>query len=149
MKGAALAAAAASVAGQPCLAASLGPDGGMARGKVGAFAGASLRLPFGAGRHSAAASARLQVSSVTLAYDRRSGGLAERFGTGVDLGLNRSGRPDLRLAGSAPAEVKRRIGFKGSTGYIVVGGVVLIVLLLAAVASAQPKPGPQPGDFGP
>jgi hypothetical protein len=147
MKGAALAAAA-SVGAQPCLAASLGPDNGIARGKVGAFAGASLKLPFGTGRRSAA-SARLQVSAVTLDYDRRSGGLVERFGTGLDLGLSRSGKPDLRLAGSTPAEVKRRIGFKGSTGYIVVGGVVLVILLLAAVASAQPKPGPSPGDFGP
>jgi hypothetical protein len=147
MRGAALAAAA-SVAAEPCLAASLGPDSGIARGKVGAFAGASLRLPFGAGPRMAA-SARLRVSAVTLDYDRRSGGLVERFGTGLDLGLSRSGRPDLRLAGSSPAEVKRRIGFKGSTGYIVVGGVVLVILLLAAVASAQPKPGPRPGDFGP
>jgi hypothetical protein len=147
MRGAALAAAA-SVAAQPCLAASLGPDGGIARGRIGAFAGASLRLPFGAGPRPVA-SARLQVSAVALDYDRRSGGRVERFGTGLDLGLSRSGRPDLRLAGSAPAEIKRRIGFKGSTGYIVVGGVVLVILLLAAVAGAQPKPGPQPGDFGP
>jgi hypothetical protein len=147
MKAAALAAAA-SVAAQPCLAASLGPDSGIARGKVGAFAGASLRLPFGAGPRMAA-SARLRVSTITLDYDRPSGGLVERFGTGLDLGLSRFGRPDLRLAGSSPAEVRRRIGFKGSTGYIVVGGVVLVILLLAAVASAQPKPGPRPGDFGP
>jgi hypothetical protein len=139
-------AAAGSVAAQPCLAAGPAGESGLVRGRVGAFAGASLVLPFGSGRRSVA-SARLQLAPVAAYYDGRSASLVERRGVGIELGLTSAGKPDLRLAGSAPAELKRRTGFHGSTGYIIVGGVVLVVILLAAIANASPKPGPRPGDF--
>jgi|GEM_PF-1763677 len=145
------AAAAASVAAQPCVAAGLGGESGFGPGRVGAYAGASLALPLGPGRHEAP-KARLRLSPVSAYYDGRSGRLVESpGGAGVEIGLTGHGKADLRIAGGRPAEIGRtlgqRIGFKGSTGYIVVGGAVLLVLLLAAVANASPKPGPRPGDF--
>jgi hypothetical protein len=137
--------AVAAIAAQPCAAASFGDEGMAGAGRIGAFAGVALALPVGAlGR--ARPSARLQLSPVYAAYDR-SGFARVRPGGGLALGLEGPGKLGLRLAGSSPAELKRRIGFKGSTGYIVVGGLLVGVLLLAAVANAQPKPGPRPGDF--
>ncbi|MFL6844160.1 MAG: hypothetical protein ACJ8ER_04690 [Allosphingosinicella sp.] len=133
---------------QPGLAAPLGSESGPVRGHVAAFAGASFTLPLGSGRHERA-SARLQLSPVASFYDGGSGRLVRQSGAGLELGLTSNGTPDLRLAGYGPAELKRTLGFKGSTGYVIVGGAVLVVLLLAAVASASPKPGPRPGDFGP
>jgi len=120
----------------------------MAAGRFGAFAGASVVLPLGAASRRAA-TARLQLSPAFVDADSRTGAVVRRFGAGLDLGLGRTGKLDLRLAGRSPAEARQRLGFKGSTGYIIVGGVVLGVLLLAAVANAQPKPGPRPGDFPP
>jgi hypothetical protein len=145
MKCAALAAAA-SVAVQPCLAAPLGGAGRFAGAHVGAFAGGSFVLPLGGGRQ-ARPSARLRISPVTAFVDTRSGAIVERQGQGLELGLTGAGHADLRLAGGRPAALKRQLGFKGSTGYIVVGGVVVLVLLLAAFAAASPKPGPRKGDF--
>lgn len=140
-------AAAGAVVAQPCLAAPLGSESGAVPGRMGAFAGASFVLPFGARGRAAAPSARLQVAPVSAYRDGRSGALVQRRGAGVELGLTGAGTPDLLLAGNRPAALKRTLGFKGSTGYIVVGGVVLAVALLAAVAAASPKPGPRPGDF--
>ena len=137
--------AAAAMAAQPGAAAALGEQGVPGAGRIGAFAGASLALPLGSPRR-ARPSARLQLSPVYAAYDGRGFGRVQP-GSGLALGLEGAGKLGLRLAGSTPAEQKRRIGFKGSTGYIVVGGLLVGVLLLAAVANAQPKPGPRPGDF--
>jgi len=137
--------AACAAAVQPCLAA--GADGRMAAsGHVGAFAGASFTLPFGGAGHSGPA-ARLELSPAFAVTNPASGETFERRGAGFALGLTRAGKPDLRFGGRSQTELKRSLGFKGSTGYIVVGGVLLLVVLLAAVASAQPKPGPRPGDF--
>jgi hypothetical protein len=135
------------VAAQPCLAAGLGGESGFGAGRVGAYAGASLAFPLGPGRHGAP-TARLRLSPVSAYRDSRSGRLVERpAGAGVEIALTGAGKADLRIAGERPARIGERIGFKGSTGYIVVGGAVLLVLLLAAVANASPKPGPRPGDF--
>ena len=133
-----------AIAAQPCLAA--GADGRLlATGHAGAFAGASFTLPFGGGH--ARPTARLELSPAFAVADPVSGETFQRRGAGFSLGLTRAGKPDLRFAGRGEAEVTRSLGFKGSTGYIVVGGVLLLVVLLAAVANAQPKPGPRPGDF--
>jgi len=144
---AAASAAAACVTAQPCLAAGLGGESGFGPGRAGAYAGASLSLPLGPGRH-LAPRARLRLSPISAYHDARSGRLVESpSGAGLEIGLTGEGKADLRIAGARPVEIGRRIGFKGSTGYVVVGGAVLLVLLLAAVASASPKPGPRPGDF--
>ena len=132
---------------QPCLAAELPREGGAVAGRMGAFAGAGVAVPLGTARR-AAPRARLQVGPAFALVDVRTGALTgSRRAAGIELGLDPRGAPALSIAGRSGPELTRRIGFKGSTGYIIVGGVVLAVALLAAVAAAQPKPGPQPGDF--
>jgi hypothetical protein len=139
--------AAGAAAADPCLAA--GIEAGPQRSAIGAFAGMKIAVPFGGGR-ARAPRARLQVAPSYATLDAGSGApLGVRTGAGVELGLGRHGALDLSIAGRDAPELKRQLGFKGSTLYIVVGGVVLLVALLAAVASASPKPGPRPGDFGP
>jgi hypothetical protein len=139
--------AACAAAADPCLAAGL--EAGPQRSAIGAFAGVKVALPFG-GRGSRAPRARLQVAPTYATVDAGSGApLGIRTGAGIELGLGRRGALDLSIAGRDAPQLKRQLGFKGSTPYIVVGGIVLLVALLAAVASASPKPGPRPGDFGP
>jgi hypothetical protein len=139
--------AACAAAAEPCAAAGFAEESGALRGRVGAFAGVRIAMPFG-GPHAAVPRARLQVAPSYALLDARSGALVgTSAGAGVELGLGRGGRPALEIAGRTAPELKREISFKGSTGYIVVGGVVLLVVLLAAVAAASPKPGPRPGDF--
>lgn len=140
--------AACAAVAEPCAAAGIVGQEDAARGRVGAFAGVRIAMPFGgAGR--AAPLARLQVAPSYALVDARSGALVgTRAGAGVELGLTRGGAPAMEIAGRSAPALKRELGFKGSTTYIVIGGVVLLVALLAAVAAAQPKPGPRPGDFG-
>jgi hypothetical protein len=141
--------AACAALAEPCLAAGTAGDPATLRGPAGAFAGVRIAMPFGGARR-AAPVARLQVAPSFAAVDARSGVLVgTRTGAGVELGLGRNGAPAFEVAGRSAPELKRQLGFKGSTPYVVIGGVVLLVVLLAAVASAQPKPGPRPGDFGP
>jgi hypothetical protein len=135
------------MAGQPCLAAGIPGDGGPVRGRMGAFAGMGVAVPLGPGRRSVPR-ARLQLGPAYGVYDSRSGGLlGSRRPAGLELGLTRRGAAAFSIAGQGRPELERRLGFKGSTGYIVAGGVLILVVLLAAVANAQPKPGPRPGDF--
>jgi hypothetical protein len=132
---------------QPCLAAELPREGGAVAGRMGAFAGAGIAVPLGTARR-AAPRARLQLGPAFALVDARTGALAgSRRAPGIELAVGPRGAPELSIAGRSGAELKHRMGFKGSTGYIIVGGAVLAVALLAAVAAAQPKPGPQPGDF--
>jgi hypothetical protein len=134
-------------AAQPCLAADLPRDGGALAGRMGAFAGARVSLPLGTARR-AAPRARLLLGPAYTLVDARTGAFAgSRPAPGIELGLGRGGAASLSIAGQSGAALGRRMGFKGSTGYVIVGGVVIAVVLLAAVAAAQPKPGPQPGDF--
>jgi hypothetical protein len=139
-------AAAVSVAAQPCAAARLVDESSFAPGRVGAFAGAAVTLPF-ASKGRLAPDARLQFSPTYTAYDMRAVKRVERRGSGVELGLRGEGKIDLRLSGQRPADIKRRLGFKGSTGYIVVGGLLLVALVLVAAANVPPEPGPSKGDF--
>jgi hypothetical protein len=141
--------AAGAVAVQPCLAAGIAGEASPVRVATGAFAGVKLAMPLGRGR-SRPPHLRLEVAPSYALVDARSGAaLGTRTEAGLELGLRRDGALDLSIAGRSAADLKPRLGFKGSTGYIVVGGALLLVALLAAVASAQPKPGPRPGDFGP
>lgn len=140
--------AACSIAVQPCLAADIPGEGAVVRGRTGAFAGVGVSLPLGTSDR-VAPRARLQLGPSFGMYDAQTGALlGSKRPAGLELGASRDGLPALTLAGVGGAQMKRRLGFHGSTGYIVVGGVlVLVVLLGAAVASASPKPGPRPGDF--
>jgi hypothetical protein len=139
--------AACAAAAQPCLAADLPADGGAVGGRIGAFAGLRIAAPLGgAERH--VLRARLQVAPSYAMLDARSGALVgTRPAFGLELGLAQGGAPTLAIGGRRAPELRRQLGLHGSTPYIVIGGVVLLVGLLAAVASASPKPGPRPGDF--
>jgi hypothetical protein len=144
----AAAAAALAIAAQPCLAADLPSDGSGTRGRLGAFAGIGVSVPLGGGRKPVPR-ARLQLGAAYNVYDARSGALL-RSGraAGLELGAAKSGAPNFSIAGQEDAELKRKLGLHGTTGYVVIGGVVLlVVLVLRAVAQASPKPGPQPGAF--
>lgn len=67
---------------------------------------------------------------------------------GLELGLTGSRRPTLFVAGQSSAQMRERLKIGGSTGTILlIGGVVLVVAVLATVASAMPTPGPPPGAF--
>jgi uncharacterized protein YfiM (DUF2279 family) len=141
--------AACAAAADPCLAAGLDATVGPQRSAIGAFAGMKVAMPFG-GRGTRSPRARLQVGSSYATVDSASGApMGVRTGAGIELGLGRHGTLAWSIAGRDAPQLKRQLGFKGSTPYIVVGGVVLLVALLAAIASASPKPGSRPGDFGP
>ncbi len=138
------AAAAAMLPVQPCLAAD---DLGFAERRSGAFAGLRVSVPLGAG-NPARPSARLQLTSFHDYTDPRGATLRSIRSPGLELGLDGSGRMAYYIGGEDVAETRRRIEARGSTTtWIIVGGLVLLVVVLAAVASAQPTPGPRDGDF--
>jgi hypothetical protein len=130
---------------QPCLAADLHEPGGAER-RNGAFAGLSLRLPFG-GR--TAPSARLQLAPVHEVRDVR-GVTGRGFGSaGFELGLGPRGAPAYFVGGREIRRTDERLAAGGSTTtWLIVGGVlVVVVLVAAAVANAQPTAGPPKGAF--
>ena len=123
---------------QPCLA---------AERQSSAFAGVTLRLPFGGGAESEA-SARLRVTSFHDYRDRRGAAVSSHRAEGIELGLTRLGKPAFYVGGQGLAETDPRLHGKGKTTWLIVGGVVVVaVVVLAAVASAQPTAGPPPGAF--
>lgn len=140
--------AAAALAAQPCLAAEIvGPDGDVER-RSAAFAGASLSVPIGGAGRERAPSARLQLG---MTHDLRgTNGERRRLRAGlVELGLGRSGQPAYFVGGRDVDEIGERLNVKGkTTTLLIVGGVLVLgVVILAAVASAQPTPGPHEGTF--
>jgi hypothetical protein len=140
-------AAAAALVAQPCLAAELYRESGAAQVRTGAFAGVSVRVPL-EGSAPRRPTARLQLTSIREVRDTN--GARRTFrGDGVQLGADRRGRPALTIAGRNPLGERERLGIGGSTGtaLLVVGGVVLVVFVLASVADAMPKPGPREGAF--
>lgn len=139
--------AACTAAAQPCLAADLPGESGTIGGRVGAFAGLRLATPLG-GAERPALRARLQIAPSYAMLDAQSGFLVgTRPSAGLELALARGGAPALSVGGRTAPELRRQLGLHGSTPFIVVGGVLLLVGLLAAIASASPKPGPREGDF--
>jgi hypothetical protein len=119
----------------------------MVGGRMGAFAGLRLSTPLGGGERPALR-ARLQVAPSYAMLNAQSGALVgTRPAAGLELGLARSGAPALSIGGRPAPQLRRQLGLHGSTTYIVIGGVVLLVGLLAVVASAAPTPGPHEGAF--
>lgn len=136
-----------AVASQPCLAADLTSEAGVAGGRMGAFAGLRIAMPLG-GAERAVPRARLQIAPSFAMADARSGAfVASRTAAGLQLGMARTGAPALSFGDRSAPELRRRLGLRGSTTYIVIGGAVLVVALLAAVASAAPTAGPHEGAF--
>ena len=140
-------AAAAMLAAQPCLAAQDFRESRTAEVRTGGFAGLSLRVPLD-GARSHRPTARLQVTSLRQTRDA-SGASATVWAQGVQIGAGRGGRPALTVAGQNPRQTRERLGVRGSTGTaLVIGGAVLLVLVvLASVAAATPRPGPHEGAF--
>lgn len=140
-------AAAAMLAAQPSHAAEDFREGRATEVRAGGFAGLSLRLPLD-GARSRRPTARLQVTGIRQMRDA-TGATRTTWAEGVQLGAGRGGRPALTIAGQDPFRSRDRLGLNGSTGTVLLigGGVVLIVFVLAAVADATPRPGPQEGAF--
>jgi hypothetical protein len=133
------------LAAQPCAAADDFAPASARPQRTSAFLGAAVSLPLGPVAK-ARASARLQFNPLRAAGDPLAQG---RRSPGLELGLGKSGKPALHIAGQPAPELGRRMNLGGTKGtvLIVVGGVVLLVLLAAAVAHAQPTPGPHKGTF--
>ncbi|HEX8379929.1 MAG TPA: hypothetical protein VF619_05205 [Allosphingosinicella sp.] len=133
------------LAAQPCLAADDLRDTSSTQRRSAPFAGAGLSLPIG-GPAKARPSARLQFTAA-----RPAGGAFGRSGAapGLELGLAGAGKPMLYIGGRSTADLGRRMNLSGSrsTVLIVVGGLVVLVLIAAAVADAQPTPGPDEDAF--
>ena len=146
-KYAAVIAAAVMLAVQPCAAADDFRDRRTVEARSGAFAGFSLRVPLDEAR-SQRPRARLQFTT-TSSVREAGGATTTRYAPGVELGAGRRGDIALSVAGRDVRGMEERLGVGGSTGtaLLIVGGVVLVVLVLAAVAEATPRPGPREGAF--
>lgn len=140
-------AAGAALAAQPCFAADDFRDTRVAEVRAGAFAGLRLRLPLDSGADRRP-TARLQLTGIRQLRDDR-GATRTGFADGIELGARRDGRAALTVSGRNPFESEERLGVGGSTGttLLIVGGVVLVVFVLASVADAMPTPGPDEGAF--
>ena len=112
-----------------------------------AFAGVTVRLPFGGGPERKP-TARLRVTSFHDYRDARGATVQSHRPAGLELGLTGLGKPAFYVGGQRLAETDPRLHGKGKTTWIVVGGViVLAVVVLASVASAMPTAGPPKGAF--
>lgn len=142
---AAAALAALLLAAQPCVAADDLGGTGAAQPRTAPFVGIGLSLPLSGGAN-ASPSARLQFTPARMA-----GGNFARAGAapGLELGLAKTGKPAFYIGGRPTADLGRRLNMGGKTGtaLIVVGGIVVLVLIAAAVAGAQPTAGPPEGAF--
>ena len=140
-------AAAAMIAAQPCAAADDFRERRAPETRSGGFAGISLRMPLDEGR-SRRPTARLQLTTVTSSRDS-AGAVTTRFARGVEFGADRRGRAALSIGGQDVRQAEERLGVGGSTGttLLIVGGVVLVVFVLASVAAATLRPGPNEGAF--
>ncbi|HEX8192161.1 MAG TPA: hypothetical protein VF552_04610 [Allosphingosinicella sp.] len=140
-------AAAAMLFAQPCAAADDWRERRAPETRSGGFAGISLRMPLDEGR-ARRPTARLQLTTMTSTREA-GGAVATRFAPGVELGADRRGRAALSIGGQDVRQAEERLGVGGSTGttLLIVGGVVLVVFVLASVAAATPRPGPNEGAF--
>jgi hypothetical protein len=139
--------AVAMLAAQPCAAAEDPRDRRAPETRSGGFAGFSLRVPLDRDG-SRRPTARFQLTTTTSSRDA-DGASTTRFARGVELGADRRGRLALSVGGQDLRQAEERLGVGGSTGtaLLIVGGVVLVVYVLATVAAATPRPGPHDGTF--
>ena len=140
-------AASAMLTAQPCLAADDFRASRAGQVRAGAFAGVSLRVPLDDGASSRRPTARLQLTSIRDARDA-TGATRTSRAEGLQIGAGRGG-PTVTIAGRNPLDAHERLGVGGSTGtaLLIVGGVLVVVFVLASVADAMPTPGPREGAF--
>lgn len=134
---------------QPCLAADAFQHGAADERRSAGFAGLQVKLPIGTGR-SETPSARFQLSMIHQYRGTSGSGIARtERAPGLELGLDRRGQPSFHAGGQPLRLPEQRLNAKGSTTtWLIVGGVVVLgVVVLAAVAGAQPTPGPGEGAF--
>ena len=142
-------AAAAMLLVQPGFAANLQrSDVIMGERNSAAFVGLRARLPLGGGRPEHP-SLRLQLTSFHDYTDAAGTRVRSHRAPGLELGLNVTGKPIYFVGGTELRTPQERLHASGSTKtWLIAGGVVVgLVLVLAAVASAQPTPGPPDGAF--
>lgn len=147
MKNAAGMSAAAMLIAQPSLAAQDYRDTGASERRSGVFVGLNATIPMGTGNPERP-SARMQLTT-THEYRNGAGAVVRGYRpAGLELGLTRAGGTSLHIAGQDLSRTRERLALNGSTTtYLIIGGVVLAVLVLASVASALPTPGPREGAF--
>ena len=143
----ATAAAMAVLCAQPCLAADDMRSTGAGERRSGAFAGMAVRLPMGT-RHREAPTARLQLTTFHDYRDSSGATVRSYRPRGVELGFER-GRATYLVGGQDVLDIEKKLHAKGSTTtWLLVGGaLVLTLLVLNAVADAQPTAGPREGAF--
>ena len=131
------------VAAQPTFAADLGDEGGAARQRHGAFAGARLRVPLGGGSDT---KARAALAVAPVLESRDSGGsLRTRFGEGVELGFADREKVGLSLGGTRLSDLGqgpngRKLGVS-SLGWVAIGlGAALVIGTAAFVAAMEHCP---------
>ena len=140
--------AAAMLFAQPCLAADAFHASATPERRSAGFAGLQVKLPIGTGR-AERPSARLQMTMIHDYRGTAGEGVRTARSPGLELGLDTGGRPSFHAGGRELRLERNRLGARGSTTtWLIVGGaVVLGVIVLAAVAGAQPTPGPSEGAF--
>lgn len=126
-------------AAQPCIAADNHHDAGAREPLSSAFVGVNLRLPLGG--NAGKPSARLQFTAASTGRDTRSGSAAKIRAHGFEIGLRENGKPALYMGGQDAAEMKTKLGVRGSatTTVVVVGGVLLLFFILASATQAPPS----------
>jgi hypothetical protein len=140
--------AAGFLAFQPCLAAEQFRADGAGQRQSSAFAGIAIRVPLGRAAGARKATARLQLTTFHERRDSRGGAMVSQRHAGVELGFNARGRAAYFVGGQELRKMDERLHAKGSTKWIIIGGVlVLVVLVAASFAAAQPTAGPPPGTF--
>ncbi len=94
--------------------------------RSGVFAGASFSVPFN-GPRAGATEARLQLTMMHRIEDRASASPTRRLQSdGFSLGLTRTGQPRFSINGQTMPDLQRRLGFRGATTPLIIGGVVVL-----------------------
>lgn len=111
--------------------------------RSGVFAGAALTVPFGRGT-AARPRAGLRLTTTHQYRDGRSAEIEQRYrNPALELRFSGSGNPRIYVAGQSAAEMERRLGVNGSTTWLIVGGVA--VILVAAIVLSNGNDCPDEG----
>lgn len=99
--------------------------------RTSTFAGVSYRVGLETTTGKPTGVASLQLAAMTHA----SGSAQMRFSDGLQLRAGKSGKPALHLAGQDIGELNRKAELDGTGTALVIGGVVLLAVIVAVVAS--------------